>query len=238
MPFFERPAISLYLVRHGQSAANADKNLYRTIADHAIPLTELGERQAKEVGQFLRTELAGKKTIVLHSAYIRARQTEQLLCAGLQQDCIAERVELVEMAEQQLGLFDGVPEEERKLQFPEEYSRFQLMHDVSGRFFARPPQGDSPFDIYNRATRVVDLIKFAAKHEGIENFVLVGHGNWFACFQMAWLNLPFEWYAAHRTPWNAEVIKIEGDMRIGTIFQPQDATQEASHAPQVTAQTV
>ena len=41
---------TLYLVRHGQSEANVDKNVYRTKPDHAIALTPLGLNQANEAG--------------------------------------------------------------------------------------------------------------------------------------------------------------------------------------------
>ncbi len=41
---------SILLVRHGESLANLERSLYRTMADHAIPLSENGEQQAAIAG--------------------------------------------------------------------------------------------------------------------------------------------------------------------------------------------
>lgn len=232
MSFFERPPVTLYLVRHGQSAANVDKNVYRTTADHAIDLTDLGLQQGREAGQFLQGELtrANKKTIILRSPYARARQTEAVVAEALG-DRAVERVELVEMAEQQLGLFDGVPDAERAAHFPDEYQRFMLQHEFSGAFWARPPQGESPYDVYKRANTVTGFVKFASRRMDIDAFVLVGHANWMQCFAMAWCNQPFEWYKTSPLLKNAEILKIEGQTLTGVVFGPAQSTAEAPHAP-------
>lgn len=232
MSFFERPPVTLYLVRHGQSAANVDRNVYRTTADHAIELTDTGLSQGREAGAFLASELekTSKKTIILRSPYARARQTEDVI-AGALGERVVERVELVEMAEQQLGLFDGVPDAERAEHFPDEYKRFMLQHEFSGAFWARPPQGESPYDVYKRANAVTGFVKFAARRMDIDSFVLVGHANWMQCFTMAWCNHPFEWYNTAPVLKNAEILKIEGQNITGIAFSPQHVTTEAPHVP-------
>ena len=35
------------MIRHGQSAANADTSIYNRVPDYRIPLTELGVEQAE-----------------------------------------------------------------------------------------------------------------------------------------------------------------------------------------------
>lgn len=47
----------VFLVRHGQSAGNADKTLHLTQPDHAIPLTDEGFCQATHAGEFLHNYL-------------------------------------------------------------------------------------------------------------------------------------------------------------------------------------
>lgn len=232
MSFFERPPVKLYLVRHGQSEANVDHNIYRTVADHGIALTAHGQSQASEAGLFLKSELeqTAPRVITLRSPYRRTRETEAAINEHIS-PFVDERIELVEMAEQQLGVFDGVPNDERAQQFPEQYRRFMMMHDFSGRFWARPPQGDSPYDVYLRANTVTGLIRFAAKRLKIDHFVLVAHGTWIPCFLMAWCNLPFEWYDSAPMMKNAEIIKVEGQKIVGTVFQPTSPTAEAPHTP-------
>jgi 2,3-bisphosphoglycerate-dependent phosphoglycerate mutase len=49
----------ILLVRHGLSKANRDKNVHKTMADHAIPLDDEGVEQAHAVGAWLQPYLEG-----------------------------------------------------------------------------------------------------------------------------------------------------------------------------------
>ena len=49
----------IVLVRHGESAGNADDTVYESEPDHALALTETGWRQAEKTGKRLR-ELFGR----------------------------------------------------------------------------------------------------------------------------------------------------------------------------------
>lgn len=229
MSFFERPAVTLYLVRHGQSEANVNKKVYREKPDHMIGLTQKGFAQASEAGKFLSDTVDGK-TIILRSPYQRARETEDAIATAMQAQ-VVERVELPELAEQQYGLFDGVPPDELATTFPEEYSRFMLAQKHLGRFWARPPQGEALFDVYQRATTVAHYVRFAYRRSNITNFAIVAHGNWLQCFLMAWCNLPYEWIAKSRVPENCEIMKVHGQEIMGSIFMPTNQTHEAVHGP-------
>lgn len=231
MSFFERPAVTLYLVRHGQSEANVNKNVYREKPDHMIGLTPLGTSQAAEAGQYMATQFSGtEKAILLRSPYQRARDTEDAIAETMRPH-IEERVELPELAEQQYGLFDGVPPDELATTFPEEYSRFILAQKSLGRFWARPPQGEALFDVYQRATTVAHYIRFAHRRATINNFIIVAHGNWLQCFLMAWCNFPYEWIAKSRVPENCEILKVHGQEILGSVFMPTAQTHEAVHGP-------
>lgn len=71
----------LCLIRHGQSQANVDDQLYLTIKDHDIQLTDLGKSQAVKAGHNLFKLLSEEKTNlkgtlrVFVSPYTRTRQT-------------------------------------------------------------------------------------------------------------------------------------------------------------------
>ena len=73
--------MKLYLIRHGQSAANANPSVYFTTPDSHIELTDLGREQATNCG----VELA-KKLEKIHGAslytspYKRTRNTTELIC--------------------------------------------------------------------------------------------------------------------------------------------------------------
>ena len=47
----------IFLIRHGESVANADPCVYETTADHKIPLTREGRRMARDAGLALRQKL-------------------------------------------------------------------------------------------------------------------------------------------------------------------------------------
>lgn len=235
MSFFERPPVTLYLVRHGQSEANVDKNIYRLKPDHAIALTPTGMEQAREAGQFLKRLFEEQPNeapaIILRSPYDRARVTEAQI-ASVVHGYLAERIELPELAEQQFGLFDGVPPDEMAATFPNEYKRYLLAQEFNGRFWARPPQGESLFDVYERVSDVASMIRFAYKRNAISTFVIVAHANVLRCFMMAWCNMPYETVMTHPVLMNSEIIKIKGQELIGSIFRPTSITTEAPHGPQ------
>ena len=45
--------------------------------------------------------------------------------------------------EQQFGLFEGVPLQELQGKFPDEFNHFEKHIGLFGRFYARPPLGES-----------------------------------------------------------------------------------------------
>ena len=42
---------NLYLIRHGESQANVDEEVYKSIPDHRIALTDKGQTQAIFAGE-------------------------------------------------------------------------------------------------------------------------------------------------------------------------------------------
>jgi broad specificity phosphatase PhoE len=54
----------IFMVRHGQSAANVDTSIYNRVPDYRIPLTDLGLEQARRTGEELRRKLDGEQLCV------------------------------------------------------------------------------------------------------------------------------------------------------------------------------
>ncbi|HET6240990.1 MAG TPA: phosphoglycerate mutase family protein, partial [Arthrobacter sp.] len=72
----------IILIRHGQSAANADTSIYNRVPDYRIPLTPLGIEQATAAGEQVRRQLDGRQVCVYVSPYLRAYQTLEALNLG------------------------------------------------------------------------------------------------------------------------------------------------------------
>ena len=101
---------ALEVVRHGQTEANADR---RFSGASDVPLTDLGERQARELG----SKLGGPYDLAFHSPLARSRRTLELaLDAGGVR--VGEVIEDERLAERSLGVLEGlrsrpIPEYER-----------------------------------------------------------------------------------------------------------------------------
>ena len=154
---------NIYLVRHGQSTANVNKAVHYELPDHAIPLSDLGHRQATAAGQALNNiinfeELEAGKIRIWTSPYLRTRQTANDLEAALHphiRELLAPRSENIALCEQQFGLFDGIEDEDLPNRFPLEHAHYKLAEDHEGKFWPRMPMGESRFDV---AMRVLSLI--------------------------------------------------------------------------------
>jgi broad specificity phosphatase PhoE len=77
---------TLYLVRHGQSEANVDWHLLRTMDEGTVPLTKLGHEQAIEAGLKVKELLSGSDVIplVFVSSWLRALQTYEEMAKSMQ----------------------------------------------------------------------------------------------------------------------------------------------------------
>src|SRR5438128_9772570 len=74
----------IILIRHGQSEANVDLSIHRTVPDHRINLTELGVQQATQAGQKLLELLRPEDNVAFYvSPYSRARQTFKHMAKAL-----------------------------------------------------------------------------------------------------------------------------------------------------------
>ena len=90
----------IIMIRHGQSAANADTSIYNRVPDYRIPLTELGLEQARAAGEQVRRLLDGRQVCVYVSPYLRAYQTLEALNLG---PLVARVIEEPRLREQDWG---------------------------------------------------------------------------------------------------------------------------------------
>ena len=204
---------NIYLVRHGQSRGNVDQAVYGYTADHAIALSELGERQATAAGAALCKLIdipAGEPLRIWTSPYQRTRKTAELLAAELRPKFPhLDLCEHINLCEQQFGLFDGVPEEEFPQRFPAEYAHYELAVRHGGKFWARMPLGESRFDVAIRVHEAFGTFHRDAERNGVRNIIIICHGVTLRAFVMMWRHLQYEWLDRQPNPSNCDIYHID-----------------------------
>ncbi len=167
----------LWIVRHGQSAGNVARDLAEASAlpvidiaerDMDVPLSALGQEQARALGKWFgeqpRTE---QPDIVLCSPYVRARQTAISVLEGLGRDPADLRVD-ERLREKEFGVLDRLTRHGIVAKFPELAE--QRAH--VGKFYFRPPGGESWCDVILRLRSVIDTM--TREHNG-QRVLIVAH---------------------------------------------------------------
>jgi broad specificity phosphatase PhoE len=165
---------AVWLVRHGESIGNvADAQAHRSgagrlqldVRDPDVPLSDTGRAQAEALGRWLAGLPAGERpTAALSSPFTRALTTAELATEPL-----GVRVRPDErLRERDFGAFDGMTGAGIREEYPREAER----RDLLGKFYYRPPGGESWADV---ALRVRSLLATEAlRHDG-ERVLLVAH---------------------------------------------------------------
>lgn len=146
----------LWLVRHGESEGNVADNAAKAtgadtvsvgVRDPDVPLSELGRRQAAAVASCWRGE--PPPDVVFSSPYERARETARIAVRQANLDVEIRCDE--RLRERDLGLFDGLTGIGIRSRFPDEAARRAWL----GKFYYRPPYGESWADVALRARAVL-----------------------------------------------------------------------------------
>jgi broad specificity phosphatase PhoE len=148
-------ATSLILVRHGESTANVAASAAEAaraevvnapLRDADVPLSDVGMEQAAAVGAWLRSlPDAAFPEFLWSSPYIRAAETARLATAD-------QLVELIPYADErlrdrELGITDALTTIGVEARLPTEAARRRRL----GKFYYRPPGGESWADVALRA---------------------------------------------------------------------------------------
>ena len=166
----------LILVRHGQSEGNvaaeaAHRDELERIdvpaRDPDVDLSDLGREQAEAVGRWLGSLPPDEQPQVLWtSPYRRARQTAEIAvdAAGLDIPCrVDER-----LRDRDMGITDKLTGAGIRAAYPEEAERREWI----GKFYYRPPGGESWADVAMRVRAVLTDLAHAEKHQRI---LVTGH---------------------------------------------------------------
>lgn len=211
----------IFLVRHGESLGNLDERAYRQFGDHNVPLTQWGYRQAAEAGAVIAAYLAGtnepgrRKPEIWYSPFLRTRQSKDALLEALPNKFIGDVREDYLLREQDFGLFTEIYDHaEQKQKFPDEFEKWARLRSNNGKFYARPPDGESRADVAQRMRLFLQTIMHEARH-GHDTILIVGHGVTNRAFEMNFLQHPVDWFERSSNPGNADITLIEGTRETG-----------------------
>ena len=200
----------IFLIRHGESVANVGENFEKRIPDHLVPLTENGKAQARRQGEWL-AEYCRENGIDLSRARIwrspfrRTRETADEFNKSLGITDIREDITLTE---QQFGLFDAITDEQRRALYPNEYAEYIRQITNFGRFYARLPMGESPFDVAIRVHQFMGTVYRDYEKHGIDTLFVFTHGTTLRTFLLRWFHYSPEWYEQERNPKNCMIREI------------------------------
>ena len=209
----------IFLIRHGESIANIGANYEKRIPDHLVSLSEQGFEQAKENGKWL-ANYCKEKNIDLSSAriwrspFLRTRQTCDEFNKFLGIQDIREDITLTE---QQFGLFDSIPESDWEKLYPNEYFEYKRQCSNLGKFYARIPLGESPFDVAIRIHQFMGTIHRDFEKRGVDTLFIFTHGTTLRTFLLRWFHYSPEWYQEERNPKNCWIREIDGENDMGYI---------------------
>lgn len=209
----------IFLIRHGESIANNGNNYIERIPDHLVTLSEKGKQQARDAGRWLANYCKEQgicldKARLWRSPYCRTRQTSEEFNKYLHISDIREDITLVE---QQFGMFDCIPKEDWGKLFPKEYEEYLRQTQNKGKFYARLPLGESPYDVAIRIHQFMGTIHRDYEKHGINTLFIFTHGTTLRTFLMRWFHYSPEWYEEEHNPENCWIREIKNHEDCGYI---------------------
>jgi broad specificity phosphatase PhoE len=177
----------MWIVRHGQSAGNVARDKAEAaglpvidigLRDVDVPLSQLGEKQAAALGRwFAKMSPEEQPTVVLSSPYLRARETSRIAleAAGIDRDEVVFITD-ERLREKEFGILDRLT----RVGIQEKYPEQAEARSVLGKFYFRPPGGESWCDVILRLRSVIDTITRDYRRERV---LIVSHQVVVNCFR-------------------------------------------------------
>jgi probable phosphoglycerate mutase len=169
----------LWIVRHGESAGNVARDLADAAGlgridiaerDVDVPLSSLGEEQACALGRWFHDLPEHERPeVVLTSTYVRALRTADVIreCGGFSPE--AHRpVPDERLREKEFGVLDRLTGHGIRELHPEQAEFRRLL----GKFYHRPPGGESWCDVILRLRSALDTLSL---HHAGQRVLIVTH---------------------------------------------------------------
>jgi probable phosphoglycerate mutase len=170
----------IWIVRHGESAGNVARDRADAAGealieieerDVDVPLSELGHEQGAALGRWFASMPEGSRpTTTFVSPYLRARETANYIvrAGGVASDAalvIDER-----LREKEFGILDRLTRVGIAQRYPEQAE----LRTRVGKFYHRPPGGESWTDVILRLRSLVDTISLHYSEPG-SRVLIVAH---------------------------------------------------------------
>lgn len=177
---------TIWLVRHGQSAGNVARDVAEAAGHPLIdiatrdvdtPLSALGEEQSHALGTWFGALPRDQQpNVVLTSPYARAVATARIICntglAGSRPTLIGDE----RLREKEFGILDRMT----RFGIAETYPKLKDQREHVGKFYFRPPGGESWCDVILRLRSVIDTV---TREYANERLLIVGHQVIVNCFR-------------------------------------------------------
>lgn len=192
--------LNIFIVRHGQSQGNVDREIYENIPDYALQLTPLGVEQAAKVGHDISQIIRGQSIQFYVSPFWRTRQTYlQIVKKNLK----SKRVyyEDPRLREQEWT---------QTLNSRLNYDKIEEERDNYGHFYYRFNGGESCADVFDRVSDFMGtMFRDFQKRKFPKNVVIVTHGMAMRVFLMRWFHVPVEEFEQWKNPRNCEYFHLK-----------------------------
>ena len=197
----------LWIVRHGESAGNVARDAAMAAGvsrieigerDVDVPLSRLGEEQSRAVGRwFAALPAPGRPEVVLASPYLRAQTTATLIRDEGGFDRGSELIVDERLREKEFGILDRLTRAGIEQFHPEQAELRRLL----GKFYHRPPAGESWCDVILRLRSALDTISL---HYGGRRVLIVAHQVVVLCLRYLIENMT-----------EKEILAIDGEGDVG-----------------------
>lgn len=176
----------LWLVRHGESAGNvawanaqaaSSEDIEINVRDVDVPLSPLGIQQATALGRwFASMPGTDRPEVVLSSPYLRARSTAEAVYATSTSNPGNAIINDERLREREFGILDRLTRYGIQQRHPDLAAARQLI----GKFYFRPPAGESWCDVILRLRSLLDTISL---HHANKRVLIVSHQVVVLCFR-------------------------------------------------------
>ncbi len=177
----------IWIARHGESTGNVAREVAEaaslsiieiTTREIDVPLSPLGERQSKALGRwFASLPPEQRPTVVLTSPYVRTRITAEMVLttANIDPNSIIFLVD-ERLREKEFGILNRLTSFGIKEKYPEQAEARNLL----GKFYFRPPGGESWCDVILRLRSLIDTL---TREYSRERVLIVSHQVVVNCFR-------------------------------------------------------
>jgi len=191
----------IIIERHGQSEGNANKDVYKTVPDYAITLTEKGHQQAELAAEEIAAMIGNHHVQFYVSPFWRTRQTFLHIAEKLSAEKISYYEDL-RLREQEWG--------QDMVNRPGIHWDQEKARENYGHTYYRFGDGESCADVYDRMSDFMGtMFRDFQKEDFPRNVVIVTHGMAMRCFIMRWFHCPVEEFESWANPRNCEYLLLE-----------------------------